>query len=61
PIFVFDQDRNGWFTWAEDRWKEIADPSSLRIGNPRFTGTGTRFLEDNGRRAIRELFERSFR
>jgi hypothetical protein len=60
PIFVFDQDRNGWFTWTEDRWKDIADPSSLRIGNPRFTGTGTRFLEDNGRRAIRELFERSF-
>jgi hypothetical protein len=61
PIFVFDQERDGWFTWAEERWVEIADPANLRIGNPRFTGTGTRFLEENGRRAIRELFERTFR
>jgi hypothetical protein len=61
PIFVFDQDRNGWFTWTEDRWREIPDPDNLRIGNPRFTGTGTRFLEETGRRAIRELFERSFK
>ena len=60
PIFVFDQDRDRWFTWKEDGWREIDDPAALRIGNPRFTGTGTRFLEENGRRAIRELFARSF-
>jgi len=60
PIFVFDQDRGRWFTWKEDGWVEIADPAAPRIGNPRFTGTGTRFLEENGRRAIRELFDRSF-
>ena len=61
PIFVFDQERDAWSTWAEDRWAEIADSAPLCIGHPRFTGTGTRFLEENGRRAIRELFERSFR
>lgn len=60
PIFVFDQDADGWFSWSEDRWKKIADPASLRIGNPRFTGTGTRFLEENGRKAIRGLYARSF-
>ena len=60
PIFVFDQDRDGWFAWAEDRWVKVVDPANMRIGNPRFTGTGTRFLEENGRRAIRELFKRSF-
>jgi len=61
PIFVFDQERGRWSTWKDEGWTEIADPASLRIGNPRFTGTGTRFLEENGRRAIRELFERSFK
>ena len=61
PIFVFDQDRDSWFAWKEDRWGEVADPADLKIRHPRFTGTGTRFLEENGRRAIRRLFERSFR
>ena len=61
PIFVFDQERNAWFAWAETGWTEVADPAGLRIGNPSFAGTGTRILDENGRRAIRELFERSFR
>jgi hypothetical protein len=33
---------------------------SPTIGHPQFTGTGTRFLEENGERAINGLFERSF-
>jgi len=60
PIFVFDQDADRWFRWAEDRWVEVTDAGEPRIRSPRFTGTGTRFLGENGRRAIRELFERSF-
>ncbi len=60
PTFVFDQDAGAWFSWTEDRWVKVADPASLRIGNSRFTGTGTRFLEENGRNAIRELFRRTF-
>ena len=30
------------------------------ITHPHFTGTGTRELRDNGRKAIEELFSRSF-
>jgi hypothetical protein len=30
------------------------------ITQPRFAGTGTRFLEDNGRAAIEGLFARTF-
>jgi hypothetical protein len=57
PLFVFDQERDGWFAWENATWVDIADPT---IGVREFTGTGTRFLEENGRRAIAGLFERSF-
>ena len=57
PLYVFDQKRDGWFHWTGDRWEPEAEPT---ITHPRFTGTGTRFLESNGSQAIAELFERSF-
>jgi hypothetical protein len=60
PIFVFDQGRKAWFTWKDEKWVRPSSGQEIRIGHPRFTGTGTRFLEDNGRKAIRELFARSF-
>ncbi len=58
PLFVFDQERNGWFAWDNGTWNDIAPPV---IGESQFTGTGTRFLEPNGRQAIADLFDRSFR
>lgn len=60
PIFVFDQAAGGWFTWKEDHWVRVEEPGEPRIRSARFTGTGSRFLEENGRQAIRDLFERSF-
>jgi hypothetical protein len=57
PLFVFDQDRDGWFRWAGDRWESAADPV---IAHTEFSGTGTRFLAENGRAAIEQLFARSF-
>ena len=42
---------------AGERWIDEAEPV---IGHPHFTGTGTRFLEDNGQDAITGLFQRSF-
>lgn len=57
PLFVFDQDRDGWFSWKEERWETMLPPV---IQHPHFTGTGTRLLAENGRRAIAQLFERSF-
>jgi hypothetical protein len=60
PIFVFDQDADRWFRWTGDEWSEVTGDGEPRVRSPRFTGTGTRFLEENGRRAIRDLFDRSF-
>ncbi|WP_243545017.1 hypothetical protein [Pseudodesulfovibrio tunisiensis] len=58
PLYVFDQARNGWFKWASGEWTPDGAP---RITRHHFTGTGTRFLEDNGRQAIADLFARSFK
>jgi hypothetical protein len=57
PLFVFDQGKNGWFRWTGDAWQPDREP---RVSERRFTGTGTRFLEANGREAIDALFARSF-
>jgi hypothetical protein len=56
PLWVFDQVQDGWFRWAGDAWTAAEAPV---ITEKHFTGTGTRFLRDNGRQAIAELFERS--
>ena len=57
PLFVFDQEKDGWFAWVEDHWAEEAAP---RIQHHHFTGTGTRLLQENGEKAIAELLDRSF-
>lgn len=59
PLIVFDQVRNGWFIWdKESCWASIENPV---IECPHFAATGTRFLEDNGRDVIQDLFKRSFK
>jgi len=57
PLFVFDQDKDGWFRWSGEGWDAEATPV---VTHPHFAGTGTRFLAEGGRRAIDALFERSF-
>lgn len=56
PLFVFDQEQSGWFRWDKDNWKVNKEPVISKI---HFAGTGTRILKDNGKKAIRDLFERS--
>ena len=56
-VFVFDLTERAWHTWRDRSWHTVPPPI---IRAPRFTGSGTRHLDDSGRTAIRELFERSF-
>jgi hypothetical protein len=60
PLHVFDQEQNGWFTWTGEAWQARGSDGPA-ITHVHFTGTGTRRLGDNGRRAIDDLFARSFR
>lgn len=57
PLYVFDQKKSDWFHWSGESWEPNATPV---ITHPHFTGTGTRFLEDNGRKAIDDLLDASF-
>lgn len=56
PISVYDQDKRKWFSWQDSKWVQ-ATPV---ISENTFVGTGTRNLTEDGRQAIRDLFERSF-
>ena len=58
PLFVFDQVRDSWFMWVEGDWKDVQAPV---ISRKHFTGTGTRFLEAAGKKALEDLFSRSFK
>jgi hypothetical protein len=57
PLYVFDQERDGWFRWTGDAFASQPQPV---VSQSHFTGTGTRFLQDNGRAAIAGLFARTF-
>jgi hypothetical protein len=56
-IYVFDQEKNNWFKWDGTDWVEYPEPI---ITNIHFAGTGTRNLAENGKKAIEDLFKRSF-
>ena len=60
PLHVFDQDKDQWFRWSGTDWTALGNSTAPAIKHPHFTGTGTRTLLDNGRRAIDDLLTRSF-
>ena len=56
PLHVFDQHRIGWFTWRDGAW--IEDKPLIKYTT--FVGSGTRYLSEEGRAAIEQLFAASF-
>jgi len=57
PIWVFDQDKEHWFSWKENQWCPCQTPKITAI---HFAGSGTRFLRPVGKKAIEDLFTHSF-
>jgi hypothetical protein len=60
PLFVYDQEKSGWFIWSGDAWQPLNRENAPVITHPHFTGTGTRTLRDHSKKAIEDLFTRSF-
>lgn len=57
PVYVFDQERNKWYTKVDKDWIEIGTPTLT----PNFAGIGTRNINQNGIKAIRDVYENTFR
>jgi len=57
-LFVFGQVKDAWFKWQQGEWITVDAPV---ITDKKFTGTGTRFIEANGIKALEDLFARSFK
>ena len=55
-LWVFDQEQKHWVKWDGSEFV----PGQPIIESIHFTGTGTRYLTDEGRAAIHDLFERSY-
>jgi hypothetical protein len=60
PLHVFDQEQRAWFTWAASEWRPREAADLPVVSHLHFTGTGTRFLNEAGARAVADLFDRSF-
>ncbi|MFQ5682583.1 MAG: hypothetical protein ACE5HC_04850 [Candidatus Binatia bacterium] len=60
PLYVFDQKRGAWFAWNEVDWVERKKGDEPIINHVHFAGTGTRFIDENGRNAVKELMARTF-
>src|SRR6187431_3040515 len=60
PLHVFDQDKDRWFTWSGDSFQARDAADGPRIMHHHFTGTGTRTLGEPAKKAIADLFARSF-
>lgn len=57
PLHVYDQNRKGWFTWKDSAWQTEEKP---KISFDTYVGSGTRYLSDEGRQAIEQLYADSF-
>jgi hypothetical protein len=60
PLHVFDQEKNSWFTWTGEEWEKRSSANAPIITHVHFTGTGTRKIKANGKKAIEDLVSRSF-
>jgi hypothetical protein len=56
PVSVYDQEAKAWFTWTNGAWAKDMPV----ISHITFCGTGTRNLTDDAKKAIEDLFDRSF-
>lgn len=60
-IFAFDQIRDKWFRWSYSTLQFVEIKDTPVITNNDFAGIGTRELEPNGLKAIRDIYEKSLK
>ena len=55
-VHVYDKVQNAWFTWRHGEWQKELPV----ITEKTFCGTGTREMNDECKKAVSDLFQRSF-
>lgn len=60
-VFVFDQIRDKWFRWSYStlQFVEMKEVPTIDVQN--FTGIGTREIQSNGVKAIKDVYEKTFK
>ena len=58
PVYVFDQNKNQWYTWNKEQNNFIETDTPTLTKN--FAGIGTREINENGKQAIRNVYEKTF-
>lgn len=59
-VFVFDQVRDKWFRWSYSSISFVEMNEVPKIESQNFAGIGTRELQPNGLKAIRDVYEKTF-
>lgn len=56
PVYVFDQERGKWYKNINGKWSE----SEVPVLTPNFAGIGTRDINEAGKKAIEEVYDKTF-
>ena len=59
-VYVFEQNLNKWFRWSYNSLRFIEVKGDVKITEHNFAGIGTREINPDGIKAIRNLFEKTF-
>lgn len=60
-VFVFDQTKDKWFRWSYSTMSFIEMKDIPEITTQNFAGIGTREIKANGEKAIRDVYEKTFK
>ena len=56
PVYVYDQVRKQWYKNIEGKWSKSEVPTLTK----NFAGIGTREINEDGKQAIRDVYEKTF-
>lgn len=59
-VFVFDQLKNKWYNWSYSSMSFIEMEETPDITEEDFAGIGTRELKENGKKAIEDVYKKTF-
>ena len=59
-VYVFDQIKDKWFRWSYNSLRFVELKEVPLITEQDFAGIGTREIQPNGIKAIRDVYEKTF-